>query len=281
MKKTDSELMKKYNSLKERIAAMESAAVAFSGGIDSALLLYAAKEALGKRAVAVTASTCLNPARETEEARDFCRMLGVRQVIAEPDILRVEGFAENPENRCYLCKRALLRQFLEIAEREGAKAVIEGSNLDDDGDYRPGMAAVRELGIRSPLKECGFTKEEIRLTAKMLGIPFWDKPSFACLASRIPYGDRISREKLRMAERAEQLLYELGFHQFRVRVHGDLARVEILPEEFGMLMEEKTRKKIGEEFRSIGFAYTALDIRGFRTGSMNENLSGYPGEKLK
>ena len=245
-------------------------AVAFSAGVDSTFLLYAAKEALGDKAFAITAQSCSFPKRERDEAKEFCNSLGIRQVSFESDELNIEGFSQNPPNRCYLCKRELFGKMKKIAADEKMAEIAEGSNLDDNGDYRPGLQAVAELGIKSPLRDAGFTKEDIRALSGHLGLPTWDKQSFACLASRFVYGETISKEKLGMVDKAEQLLLDLGFHQVRVRIHGTMARIEIMPEEFEKLISEDVRSKITTSFKSFGFTYVTMDLTGYRTGSMNE-----------
>ena len=266
------ELLKKYDRLTEYLASFGSLAVAFSGGVDSAFLLYAAYDALGEKALAITAKAQSFPKREGDEAAEFCKDWGIRQVFVEFDEFSVEGFADNPPDRCYICKKALFTRMLEIAAEEGCTALTEGSNLDDNGDYRPGLRAIAELGVKSPLREIGFTKQEIRDLSEHFGLPTWNKQSFACLASRFPYGDRITDEKLEMVGRAEQLLLDLGFGQLRVRIHGDLARIELKPEDFDRFMAEKVRQQVYSEFKKYGFSYVALDILGYRTGSMNEKL---------
>ena len=267
------ELLIKYDRLKEYIASFKSAAVAFSSGVDSTFLLYAAKEALGENVIAVTASSCSFPKRELNEARSYCEQMGIRHFIVESEELEIEGFSHNPKNRCYLCKRELFEKILALAERENINEVMEGSNLDDNGDYRPGLIAVSELNIKSPLRKMGFTKDEIRRLSKHFNIPTWNKQSFACLSSRFPYGDLISREKLAMVDKAEQLLLDLGFHQVRVRIHNDLARIELDPREFEKFMAEDIRKEVYNRFKQYGFSYISLDILGYRTGSMNEMLN--------
>ena len=266
-------LLSKYQALKDYIASLESVAVAFSSGVDSTFLLYAAKEAVGDRVVAVTASSAVFPDRELNESKAFCEAGGIRQIIFRSDELKIEGFSHNPENRCYLCKRDLFSKIKEIADREGLKAIAEGSNLDDNGDYRPGLIAVAELGIQSPLRKTGFSKEEIRILSRYLGLPTWNKQSFACLASRFPYGDEITEEKLMMVDKGEQLLLDMGFRQLRVRIHDTLARIELEPSEFAKLMDDDTRLKIHKGLKDLGFRYVALDLLGYRTGSMNDTLS--------
>ncbi len=262
--------LKKYDDLKKMLKDFGSAAVAFSSGVDSTFLLYAAKEALGDKAFAITAQSCSFPKRERDEAKEFCSSLGIRQVAFESDELNIEGFSQNPPNRCYLCKRELFGKMMEIAESEGAAVVVEGSNLDDEGDYRPGLQAIKELGIISPLRSIGFTKDDIRALSRHLNLPTWDKQSFACLSTRFVYGETITKEKLGMVDKAEQLLLDLGFHQVRVRIHGTMARIEVLPEEFEKLISEEIRTKITSSLKSFGFTYVSMDLTGYRTGSMNE-----------
>ena len=260
---------------------MGSAAVAFSGGVDSAFLLYAAQEALLDNVIAVTAKASVFPQREFEEATAFCTNKGIRQEVFLLRELEIEGFSENPKNRCYICKKQMLKHVTEIAEKYGCKYVVEGSNTDDSGDYRPGLKAVSEFGVRSPLREADLSKREIRLLSKRFGLPTWDKPSFACLASRFVYGETITEEKLKMVERAEALLSEKGFCQFRVRIHGTAARIEVLPEEIDRFFEKELREEIAKILLEYGFSHVSLDLQGYRTGSMNEgrDLFGQSTEK--
>ena len=266
------DLLNKYNELKKYLESFGSIAVAFSSGVDSTFLLYAAKEALGDKAIAITAVADAFPEREMREADEYCKKMGIRHFQVRVDQFAIDGFSENPKNRCYLCKRGLFQEIIAVARSQGIIEIAEGSNLDDNGDYRPGLQAVAELNIKSPLRYVGFTKQEIRDLSEYFHIPTWNKPSFACLASRFPYGDAITHEKLRMVDKGEQLLMDMGFSQFRVRIHGDVARIELLPTEFDRFMSENIRQEVYETFKEYGFSYVALDIYGYRTGSMNENI---------
>ncbi|MBQ9419120.1 MAG: ATP-dependent sacrificial sulfur transferase LarE [Synergistaceae bacterium] len=265
-------LREKFERLKNYLASLESVAVAFSSGVDSTLLLKVAHDVLGDKAIAVTASSLSFPQRELNEAKKFCETNHITQIICDSEELDIDGFRNNPKNRCYLCKKELFTKILAIAKEHNVANVVEGSNLDDLGDYRPGLQAIEELGIKSPLREAGLTKADIRELSKSLGLPTWDKPSFACLASRFVYGELISEEKLKMVGAAEQLLSDLGFKQYRVRIHGKLARIEILPEDFPRIIQPETREKIYTSLKEFGFSYVALDLLGYRTGSMNEEL---------
>ena len=265
-------LQEKYLALQASLKALGSVAVAFSGGVDSTFLLRVAHDVLGDGAVAVTASSCSFPERELLEAQRFCVQNNIRHIICKSEELDIAGFRQNPKNRCYLCKHELFEKIWAIAKEHQLAAVAEGSNTDDTGDYRPGLVAVAELGVKSPLREAGLNKEEIRALSKALGLPTWNKQSFACLSSRFVYGETITEEKLKMVDQAEQLLLDLGFHQVRVRIHGTIARIELLPQEFEKLLSEDVRKTVCRRFKALGFSYVTLDLLGYRTGSMNETL---------
>ena len=263
-------LDKKFEILSEYLKSLGSVAIAFSGGVDSTFLLKAAHDALGDGAVAITVDSCLFPKRESAEAESFCEREGIRHIVLKENPLAIEGFSENPENRCYICKKAMFTRLTEKAKSLGIKNVAEGSNVDDDGDYRPGLAAVAELGIKSPLRRARLTKDEIRVLSERLGLDTWDKPSFACLASRFAYGDRITPEGLKMVDMAEEYLRGLGFSQFRVRAHGGMARIEVLPSELRKLFD--AREQVYDYLKSLGFIYVTIDLGGYRTGSMNETI---------
>lgn len=265
------ELQEKYNHLCQYLKSLGSVAVAFSSGVDSTFLLKTAHDVLGDQVIAVTAKSCSFPKRELDEATEFCKKEGIRHLVVESEELEIEGFRHNPKNRCYLCKHELFEKIGQIASENGLAYVVEGSNMDDNGDYRPGLLAVAELGVKSPLREAQLYKQEIRDLSKALDLPTWEKQSFACLSSRFVYGETISEEKLGMVDKAEQLLLDLGFHQLRVRIHGTIARIEVLPEEFAKLLEHRTT--ITAAFKSYGFTYVTMDLRGYRTGSMNETLN--------
>ena len=263
----------KQEELEKLLESYKRVAVAFSSGGDSTYLLKMAQKVLGENVIAVTASSCSFPKRELEEAKTFCRENGIRHIVVESEELDIDGFRQNPKNRCYLCKHELFEKILSIAKENGIETVVEASNTDDDGDYRPGLVAVKELGIESPLRHVGLSKKEIREYSKELGLPTWNKQSFACLSSRFVYGETISEEKLAMVDQAEQLLLDMGFHQLRVRIHDKLARIEVQPSEFETIMQEENRTKIFHELKQYGFTYVTLDLQGYRTGSMNETLS--------
>jgi uncharacterized protein len=265
-------LYDKFDNLKVSLKEMGRVAVAFSGGVDSTFLLKTAYEVLKNNALAITAKSAFIPEREILDSIKIVEMLGVRHVFIDFDVMSIKVLVENPENRCYICKKEVFSRISEEARKNNIEYVLDGSNIDDLGDYRPGMAALQELGIISPLRNAGMTKEDIRILSKELGLPTWDKPAFACLASRFPYGHQITPQKLNMVEEAEQFLADQGFRQFRVRHHGDIARIEVEESERSRFFNVYKMERVHDELRKIGFKYVALDLKGYRMGSLNEGI---------
>lgn len=268
----NSELREKLTKLEDYIRDLGSLAVGFSGGVDSSLLLSVAHNVLGDKAIAITGADASIPERELTEAKKFCEERGIKQIICTVNPLQIEGFRKNSPDRCYFCKYGIFTEIKKLAEENGIKYAAEGSNMDDLGDYRPGLRAVDELSVKSPLREAGLTKSEIREISKAMGLPTWSKPAYACLASRFVYGEEITEEKLHMIDMAEQFLIEHGFYEERVRMHGNIARIEVPPKDIPRLASDEIREAVYKKFKEIGFLFVTLDMRGYKLGSMNETI---------
>jgi len=262
----------KLANLKRILSNMGSALIAFSGGVDSTFLLKVAHDVLGEKTVAVTASSETYPVSELEAAKRIARKLGVKHLIIQTEELSKQEFVKNSPQRCYFCKKELFSRLNKIAKEQGLNYVADASNYDDLADFRPGMQAGQELGIRSPLKEAGLTKAEIRSLSHKMNLSTWNKPSLACLASRIPYGTRITREKLQRVNEGERFLRGLGIRQLRIRDHDGIARIEVAQEEMGLFWQENLVRLIIDKLKKLGYTYVTLDLEGYRPGSMNEVL---------
>lgn len=263
----------KLEILKNILKNMQSVLIAYSGGVDSTFLLKVAKETIGNRVLAVTAKSETYPNREYRQAKNIAKKLKVKHLTIHTEELFTPLFSSNPHNRCYYCKKELFTRLKQIAIDRNIKCIVVGTNYDDLDDFRPGMKACEESGVRSPLKEAGLTKEEIRSLSFKMKLPTWDKPAAACLASRFPYGIAISKKKLHRVQKAEDYLYKLGFRQIRVRHHDSTARIEVHPKDIQRLASLSLRNKIVDKFKNIGYCYITLDLQGYRTGSLNEVLS--------
>lgn len=270
-------LEEKYQKLRQLLSSLKKVLVAFSGGVDSTFLLYVSKEVLGMNNVlAVMAESPTYPKDEIELAKQLAQTLGVDYLVIKTDEFLDQNFVSNPQDRCFYCKRELFMKLNVLAKDKGIDYVVDGSNLDDLADYRPGSQAKQELGVRSPLQEAGLRKEEIRQLSKTFGLSTWDKPAYACLASRIPYGTKITQDLLARIEEGEKFLRSLGFKQLRVRHHASLVRIEVENDDLGKIMSPRIMDEIAKKFEELGYTYVTLDLKGYRTGSMNETLAGVP-----
>ncbi|MCG2820361.1 MAG: ATP-dependent sacrificial sulfur transferase LarE [Candidatus Atribacteria bacterium] len=262
----------KLNNLRKILSEMGSILIAYSGGVDSTFLLKVAREELMDKVTAVTVKSEIHHLREMAIAKKMAQKFKVKHLFIDIDILSNKEFINNPPERCYICKKEIFSRISEMVKELSLNFVADGSNYDDLSDYRPGMKAVRELKIRSPLQEALLTKDDIRLLSKEMDLPTWNKPSNSCLATRIPYGDEITLEKLKRIEEAEDFIHNLGIKQVRVRYHNDLAKIEVREEDMLFSMEEDLRKRIITKLKKLGFIYITLDLQGYRSGSMNEEL---------
>ncbi len=262
-------LSKKINRLKKILKAMESTLIAFSGGVDSTFLLKVAKDTLGNKVTAATAKSQIFPFGELKAAKEIARNFGVEHIVVEIQQLSLKKFKDNSPERCYFCKKELFSKFKRLAKEKGLKHILDASNYDDLSDFRPGKRAAREFSVRSPLEEAGFSKEDIRKAARKLGLDVWNKPSDACLATRIPYGVKISEKRLKRIEKAEGFLRDLGLRGARVRDHEPIARIEVAQKDICLLSKSNIRREVVKKLKGLGYAYVTLDMEGYRTGSLN------------
>ena len=268
---TDSQ-KEKLDLLKQILVKLGSLAVGFSGGVDSTFLLAVAHDVLGENVLAVTNDNAFVPNREVCEAKAFCMERRIRQIFVTVNPFEDEDIRKNSPERCYYCKRKIFGELIKTAKENGIEYVAEGSNMDDLGDYRPGLKAISELSVKSPLRDAGLTKDDIRALSKAMNLPTWSKPSYACLASRLVYGEEITEAKLDKIEKAEEFLISKGFLEERVRMHGNLARIEVPAKDIVKIASEETRNEIYDTIKALGFTYVTLDLKGYRTGSMNETI---------
>ena len=266
-------LEQKYHNLKALLASYGAVAVAYSGGVDSSLLIYVAHEVLGTKARALTSVAPMVSHQDLTDAQNFCERYGIAQTFCHPDVMQIEEVRFNAPNRCYVCKKAIFSELFTAAHEAGIEILADGSNLDDLAEYRPGKKALSELGVKSPLVEAGFTKSDIRALSQTLQLPTWNKQSNACLATRFPYGTELTPEKLHMVEQAENILSEQGFSQVRVRVHGNIARIEIPPHQFDKVLANQARERMVASLMSLGFTYVTLDLLGYNSGSMEATIN--------
>lgn len=267
------ELNDKLEKLKNKLAKLDNVAIAYSGGVDSNFLLKVAKDVLDKKVVAITLNAMMHSKKEINEAKKYTNEFGVKHLVIDIDNLEVDEFIENKKDRCYHCKKYVFNTIKKIAKDNNIEYVLDGTNIDDLGDYRPGLKALEELNIISPLKECNLTKKDIRVLSKEMGLKTYNKPAFACLATRVPYNTRITKELLRRIEISEQYLADLGFNQFRVRVHENIARIEVGFDEIDKFFIKEVLKNTSNKFKEFGFEYVTLDMNGYEMGSMNKDIS--------
>ncbi len=263
-------LEEKINKLKEILWDLRSVVVAFSGGVDSTFLLAVTSEVLGKNVLAITAASPMIPTWEIKEAKKIARRLKIKHKLIKTSPLEDPSLKHNPKDRCYICKKGLFVKFLDLADKYGYQYLVDGTNFDDLKGYRPGLKALKELGVRSPLAEAGLTKDDIRKYSKKIGLPTWDSPALACLATRIPHGEEITELKLKQIDQAEEFIRSLGFKQVRVRYHFPIARIEIYPEDISRIIGSPTRNVVVERLKAIGFGHIVIDMEGYRSGSMDE-----------
>jgi len=266
------DLQAKFDSLRSGLRRLGRLAIAYSGGVDSTFLLRVASETLGpENVLAITAASPVTPASEMRRAQEMAAQMGVTHLVVQSGEFADAGFRSNPPDRCYICKRIRFEQLIALARERGFEHLADGTNVDDMGDYRPGLKAAEELGVLSPLRDAGMGKADIRAASRLLGLPTADLPSFACLASRVPYGTPLTEAVLARIERGEEMLSQLGLHQYRLRDHGDMARIEVPPEDFALLLAQ--RESLVQQLKQLGYHYVTLDLAGYRTGSMNETLA--------
>ncbi|CAH2213672.1 ATP-dependent sacrificial sulfur transferase LarE [Tepidibacter aestuarii] len=264
--------IEKLKVLKNNLSKLDNLTVAFSGGVDSTFLLKIAQDVLREKVLAVTVNAFIHTNKEIQESIDYANEINIKHIVLNINDINIKEFIDNVPERCYFCKKDIFTKIKKVSNENDINNIADGSNIDDLSDFRPGMKALKELGIISPLKEAGLTKQDIRDLSKMLNIPTWNKPSFACLASRIPYNHKITPKKLNMIEKSEEYISQLGFKQFRVRHHGEIARIELKQDEILNFLESGSSNKVCEYLKSLGFNYVTIDLLGYRTGSMNEVL---------